>query len=426
MLTDKGVKAAGIGRHGDGGGLYLEVKQSSRGGERKAWLVRFQVSQKRRVIGLGSYPAVSLADARAKAAEVHALIDKGVDPFEARKAAERSGRPVPTFAEIAALVIDDAQARSTNAKVRYQWARHLGQAYCGALRAKPVNEITTLDIAKVLTPVWRTKPEVARKLYPAIRRVFDRARVILRDQHGIELSRNPADWSDLKALGFERPRHLSRGRQPSLPYAQMPEFMADLRSRAGTAARALEFLILTGVRTDAVLKATWEQIDLEQCVWMVPLSNLKDRAYRNEGFRVPLSARAVEIIREMGAGRMGEFVFPGQKPRQPLSNMALLTLLRRMNTGTPPRWVDSATGKPITAHGFRATLKTWADEAATFPHAVVEMALGHAVGNAVERAYRRSDLLEMRRKLVAAWATYCEPKSDLAVVRLPERRKTLA
>jgi hypothetical protein len=162
--------------------------------------LRFQVNKQRRVIGLGSYPAVSLADARAKAAAVHALIDKGIDPFEARKAAERSGRPVPTFAEIAARVIDDAQARSTNAKVRYQWARHLGPAYCGALLAKPVNEITTLDIAKVLTPVWRTKPEVARKLYPAIRRVFDRARVILRDQHGIELSRNPAEVCSVQTI----------------------------------------------------------------------------------------------------------------------------------------------------------------------------------------------------------------------------------
>ena len=422
MLTDKGVKAAGIGRHGDGGGLYLEVKPASRGGARKAWLLRFQVNKQRRVIGLGSYPAVGLADARAKAAEVHALIDKGIDPFDARKAAERSGRPVPTFADIAALVIDDAQVRSTNAKVRYQWARHLGPAYCGALLAKSVNEITTLDIAKVLSAVWRTKPEVARKLYPAIRRVFDRARVILRDQHGIELSRNPADWSDLKAMGFERPRLLSRGRQPSLPYAQIPEFIADLRSRAGTAARALEFLILTGVRTDAVLKTKWDQLDLEREVWTIPLSSLKDRAHRSEGFRVPLSAHALEIVRKMARSRIGDFVFPGQKRGQPLSNMALLTLLRRMNAGAAPRWTDRATGKPITAHGFRATLKTWADEIATVPHAVVEMALGHAVGNAVDRAYRRTDLLDMRRKLMDAWAAHCEPSGADDKV-MPLRRK---
>jgi integrase len=230
----------------------------------------------------------------------------------------------------------------------------------------------------------------------------------LRDQHGIELSRNPADWSDFKAMGFDRPRQLSRGRQPSLP--QIPEFIADLRSRAGTAARALEFLILTGVRTDAVLKAKWDQIDLERGLWTVPLSSLKDRAHRSEGFRVPLSVRAVEIVRERAQSRIGDFVFPGQKRGQPLSNMAMLTLLGRMNSPAP-RWVDTATGKLITAHGFRATLKTWADEVATFPHAVVEMALGHAVGNAVERAYRRTDLLEMRRALMDAWAAYCERSS---------------
>jgi integrase len=189
----------------------------------------------------------------------------------------------------------------------------------------------------------------------------------------------------------------------------MPEFMADLRSRDALAARALEFLILTGVRTDAVLKATWDQFDIEQVVWAVPLANLKDREHRTESFRVPLSARAVDIVRELAEARVSEFVFPGQKHGKPLSNMALLTLLDRMNSGDR-KWLDPASGTRVTAHGFRATLKTWADEAATFPHAVVEMALGHQVGNAVERAYRRTDLLEQRRGLMEAWARSCEPR----------------
>ena len=135
-------------------------------------------------------------------------------------------------------------------------------AYSGPLLDRPVNEITTLEVAAVLRPIWRTKPEVARKTYPAIRRVFDRARVILRDEHGVAINRNPAEWSDLKALGFEAPRQLSRGRHPSLPYDQMPEFVAELRSRNTVTATALDFLILTNVRTDAVLKATWDQFDL--------------------------------------------------------------------------------------------------------------------------------------------------------------------
>jgi integrase len=412
--TDRTVRAAKVDRHAIGGGLYLEVRDGRGGDKRRSWLFRYQMGGKRRAQGLGSYPEIGLADARQRAAEARASVAKGVDPVEARKAAQQAQKPVPTFGEIAALVIADAQAKSTNAKVRYQWERHLGAAYSGPLLARPVNEITSLDVAAVLRPIWRTKPEVARKVYPAIRRVFDRARVILRDGHSIEISRNPADWSDLKAQGFETPARLTRGRQSSLPYAQMPEFMADLRSRDALAARALEFLILTGVRTDAVLKATWNQFDIEQGVWTVPLANLKDREHRTESFRVPLSARALDIVRELAEARVSEFVFPGQKHEKPLSNMALLTLLDRMNSGDR-KWLDPARGKRITAHGFRATLKTWADEAATFPHAVVEMALGHQVGNAVERAYRRTDLIEQRRQLLNAWASACEPKAENVV-----------
>ena len=187
--------------------------------------------------------------------------------------------------------------------MKYQWERHLGQAYSGPLLDRPVHEITTIEVAAVLAPIWRTKPEVARKTYPAIRRVFDRARVILRDEHGIAMNRNPADWSDLKAFGFEAPRQLSRGRHPSLPYDQLPDFIADLRARDAVTATALEFLILTNVRTDAVLKATWDQFDLDSAVWTVPLSSLKDRDHRTEPFRVPLSPRAVEIVCEMEKAR---------------------------------------------------------------------------------------------------------------------------
>jgi integrase len=421
-LTDRAVKAAGVGRHGDGDGLYLEVRAASRGGNqvRKSWLYRFQMNGTRRAQGLGSYPEVSLADARQKATEARTSVAKGIDPIEARKAAEQGQKLIPTFGDIAVMVITDAQTKSTNAKVRYQWARHLGAAYSGPLLARPVNEITTVEVAAVLRPIWRTKPEVARKVYPAIRKVFDRARAILRDEHGVELNRNPADWSDLKAMGFEPPARLTRGRQPSLPYAQMPNFMVELRSRDAIAACALEFLILTEVRTDAVLKARWEQFDLDQTIWTVPLSNLKDRAHRSEGFRVPLSPRAVEIIRKMEAGRTGEFVFPGQKAGKPLSNMALLTLLKRLNSTRADKWLDPTTGKPITAHGFRATFKTWAEEAAIFPHVVVETALGHTVGNAVERAYRRTDLLEQRRGLAEAWARHCEPRDagDAKIIKL--------
>ena len=150
----------------------------------------------------------------------------------------------------------------------------------------------------------------------------------------------------------------------------------------------------------------------------MPLSSLKDRAHRSEAFRVPLSGRAVEIVHEMGEARVGDFVFPGRQSRQPLSRATILSFLKSMNDGDAPRWLDPVRGRSVSPHGFRASLKTWCEEASTFPHAVVEMALGHQVGNAVERAYRRTDLLEQRRKLMSAWSEYVEGSESANVVRL--------
>jgi hypothetical protein len=184
-LTERGVQTAKAGRHSDGDGLHLVVREAGR----KTWTLRYQVDGVRRDKGLGSYPAVSLKDARSKATADRALIAKGLDPIEEQRAAKKSDKPVPTFGDVAQIVVADAQSKSTNAKVRYQWERHLGEAYSGPLLARPVNEITTLEVAAVLRPVWRTKPEVARKLYPAIRRVFEHARILLRDEHGIDMPR---------------------------------------------------------------------------------------------------------------------------------------------------------------------------------------------------------------------------------------------
>ncbi len=412
-LTERGAQTAEPGRHSDGDGLYLVVSDAGR----KKWVLRYQVAGARKDKGLGAYPDVGLKDARTKAGEFRALIAKGVDPIEAERAAKKAAKPLPTFRDIAKLVIADAQAKSVNAKVRYQWGRHLGEDYCKDLLDRAVNEITTLEVVAVLRPVWRPKPEVARKLYPAIRRVFDRARVILRDEHGVAMPDNPARWDDLKAMGFEAPKELTRGRHPSLAYEEMSEFIKALREREAVAALALEFLILTNVRTDAVLKAKWPEFDLDKALWTVPLVNLKDREHRTEAFEVPLSPRAVEVLRAAQKIKTSDYVFPGQKAKAPLSNMALLTLLRRMNAkpegadeNARPRWADPVSGRPITAHGFRASFRTWAEEVATFPHAAIEHAMGHKVGGKVERAYNRTTLLDMRRKLMDAWAKYCEPR----------------
>lgn len=373
-------------------------------------MLRYQTNGLRRDMGLGAYPAVSLADARELAADARRTIARGGDPIAARRAFAKATRPAPTFGEVAAAVIEAAKAKSANSKVRYQWERHLGPAYCGPLLGRPVHEITTMDIVQVLRPVWTTKPEVARKLYPAIRRVFEHARIRLRDEHGIVMVENPAKWADLKALGFEAPPKLSRGHHPSLAYADLPAFMKALRAREGVAGRALEFLILTNVRTDAVLKCRWDEVDFEAAIWTVPLANLKDRKHRREGFRVPLSEAALNVLRPLWAARASTWIYPGQSSEKPLSNTALLMLIRRMTDAGEGPWTDPVSNRRITAHGFRATFRTWAEEATGFPHAVIEEAMGHQVGNSVERAYRRTDVIEQRRELMRSWSDQCARK----------------
>jgi integrase len=421
------VQTAGPGRHGDGEGLHLVVS----GTGRKKWVLRYQVAGVRKDKGLGAYSAVGLRDARDKSMEARKLVARGVDPIEADRVAKKAAKPIPTFSEIAKLVIEDAVSKSVSAKARHQWERYLGDAYCKKLLDRPVHEITAVDVAATLRLVWTAKPESARKLYPAIRRVFARARVILRDEHGIVMLENPARWDDLKAMGFQTPKELTKGNHPSLPHGLIPVFIAALRAREAMAALALELLILTNVRTNAVLQAKWPEFDLDKALWNVPLANLKDREHRKESFEVPLSPRAVEIVKEMEKARVSVYVFPGQRKGQPLSNMAFLTLLKRMNVApkgekpepdAKPRWHDPASARAITAHGFRATFKTWTEEVATFPHAAIEHAMGHKVGGKVERAYTRTTLLDMRRKLMDTWAAYCEPSSvDERVT--PLRRK---
>ena len=401
-LNDRTVKTKGEGRYDDGNGLRLVVAKSGK----RSWVLRFQKGGVRRDMGLGSYPSVGLADARKKAVRLRERASQGVDIIAERRAPKYS---LPTFREVAALVIADMQSKSSNEKVRYQAVRHLGPAYCKAILNRLVNEISTTDVAAMLRPVWREKPEVARKLYPAVRRVFDRARVILKADFGIVME-NPAAWVDLKAQGFEAPKALSRGSHPSLGYVRMAEFMAALRRRDAMAARVLELVILTNVRTDAALKAEWCEFDLEAGLWIVPLARLKDRKHRKEPFRVPLSTRAIELLRGLEQASVSNFVFPGTRGR-PLSNMAMLTLLRRMNAADGDAWKDDQSGRPIVVHGFRATFRTWAEEIANFPAAVVEDAMGHAVGSVAHRAYRRTDMIEARRGLMKAWAEWCEPKA---------------
>jgi integrase len=387
------------GYHADGDGLYLVVDAS---GARR-WALIYHSAGRRREMGLGR---MGLKEAREVAEEARRQVRKGIDPIAARRQGRAATNGIPTFETIAAEVITDAQARSTNDKVRYQWDLLLGPRYCGPILKKRVNEITSLEIEQVLRPVWRSKPETGRKLLVRLRRVFDYARVHLRDRHGIAMPGNPAAWQDLRDRGFERISKLTRGRQAALDYQAAPEFLSALRQRRGIAARALEVTLLTGLRTGEVIGARWSEIDLEKKIWVIPSDRLKDRKTRTEPHRVPLSPQVAAILKALP--RLGEYVFPGLEPGKPLSNMAMLGLLKDMNRDESgkPRWVDPKNGRSITPHGLRATFRTWGEDAG-FPPDLLEESLGHQVGTAVERAYRRTDSFDRRRPIMDTWTKFC-------------------
>ncbi|MPR11505.1 tyrosine-type recombinase/integrase [Microvirga tunisiensis] len=377
------------GRHSDGGGLYLNITASGA----RSWVFMWKRAGKRREMGLGSLRDVPLAKARCRAAIAREMLVEGIDPLAARD------RPkAMTFGEAADALIESMSGSWRNAKHRAQWTMTL-TVYCEPLRPKPVAEVGTEDVLKILQPLWATKPETASRLRGRIERVLDFARA-----RGQRAGENPARWrGHLDALLPKRTK-LTRGHHKAMPFDDVPAFMALLREREAVAALALEFAILTAARSGEVLGARWDEVNLDTGVWTVPAERMK----ASRAHRVPLSERAVEILRQMEQAQFSEFVFPGLKRNQPLSGMALEMVLRRMK-------VD------VTVHGFRSAFRDWAGERTHFPREIAEAALAHLVGDAVERAYRRGDALEKRRELMEAWASFCEPKAGGTVVPIGRR-----
>lgn len=404
-LTPRGILSLKPGRHADGGGLYLEIDEKLN----RKWIYRFTLNGRRRDMGLGVLKNTSLRDARQKLQEARQLVSRGIDPIEAQKASRRAGAAIPTFQVIAKQVIAEAKARTVSDKVEFQWDLHLGERYCKRLLSRPVNDIKTRDVLDVLNPVLKEKPETGRKLHRAIRKVFDHARVILRDQHGLELGQNPADLRDLKALGLIEAEKLRRGRHASLPFQQAPAFINELSKLKTVSALGLQFLIFTNVRTRSLLLAEWLEFDLKGRIWSIPRGHLKDGKHRDEGFRVPLSWQSVEVLLKLQELQHDKFVLPSQKRHQPCSNGIFLALIKRMNADDSP-WIDQKRKAKITAHGFRATFRTWSEEQTKHPWDVREECMGHSVGTSVERTYRSTDGLENRRALMQDWADFLTQK----------------
>jgi integrase len=383
------------GRYSDGGNLYIFITPN--GGKRWTFLYRF--AGKRREMGLGSAGphGVGLKEARDKAAEARRLVAAGVDPLEARAAEELAGRAVPTFGQFSDDYIKSHRPKFKNAKHASQWEMTLGDAYCRTIRPKPVNEIDTEAVLCVLKPIWTEIPETASRLRGRIENVLDAARAM-----GFRDGPNPAAWrGHLKTLLPARPK-LARGHHAALAYDAMPEFMAALRAREGLAARALELTILCASRSGEVLGARWDEIDIEKGLWIIPGARMKGGL----AHRVPLSGRALELLKSIPELDNNPHVFPGLKPGKPLSSMAMEMVLRRMGRDH------------VTVHGMRSSFRDWAAEKTSFPHHTCEHALAHRISDAAESAYRRGDELERRRSLMEAWATWCEPKSGGNVVAL--------
>ena len=387
----KKVEKPQPGMYADGGGLYLRVTPEGA----KNWVLRYMLDSRPRWMGLGPLSLYGLADARTRALDARRKRHEGIDPIEARRA-ERTRQRLDaakaiTFKQCAESYIASHGAGWRNEKHKYQWSATLNAYACPVIGALPVQAVDTPLLLKVLGPIWTTKPETASRVRQRIENILDFARVCsYRD------GENPARWrGHLDKLLPARSNVRQVEHLAALPYAELPAFLGNLRNREAIAARALEFLILTAARTGEVIGARWNEIDLLDKTWTVPAALMK--AHREH--RVPLSTRGLAILREMQTvlhrNDDNAYVFPGRKPSRPLSNMAFLMLLRRMD-------LDD-----LTVHGFRATFKTWASERTSFQNEIAEAALAHVIGDKVEQAYRRGDLFEKRRRLMQQWATFC-------------------
>jgi integrase len=307
------------------------------------------------------------------------MLAEGVNPKDARRPSEGV-----TFGLCADRFIEAMRPSWRNGKHRAQWEMTLRE-YAAALRRLPVDKITTDDVLSVLKPLWNEKPETASRLRGRIERVLDAAKA-----QGLRSGENPARWRGHLDQLLPKRQRLTRGHHAAMSYTDVPAFMEDLRAWQSTAARALEFAILTAGRSGEVLGVRWQEIDHDRAAWTVPANRMK----AGREHRVPLSRPALKVLnamREVG----GEFVFSGQKPGNPLSVMALEMVLRRMKI------------EGVTVHGFRSAFRDWAAERTNFPNEVCEAALAHVIENKAEAAYRRGDLFDKRRKLMEAWAMYC-------------------
>ncbi|MDX0966499.1 tyrosine-type recombinase/integrase [Sinorhizobium medicae] len=385
LLTVTEIKNSSKPKLRDGDGLWLHTSSA---GNRHFVFIYIRHGR-RREMGLGTYGTgtgqVSLAAARAKAEEIRAILGRGGDPFTEME--ERQERVKPTtFGQCADDLVDAMESQWRNEKHRAQWRMTLTE-YAKALRKMPVAEVTTDDVVRVLKPIWTTKAETASRLRGRIEKVLDHAKV-----RGLRTGENPARWKGHLDHILPKAGKLKRGHHAAMPYADVPAFMKKIREASGVGARALEFTVLTASRTGETMGARWAEFDFKENVWTVPAERMKG----GREHRVPLTDRVLAVLTEMQKRSVNDFVFPGSKANTPISNMTMSKVMKTYEADA------------FTVHGFRSAFRDWASEETDFQGEVAEAALAHITGDETERAYRRGDVLEKRRKLMEAWETYCE------------------
>ena len=374
------------GRWSVGGtdGLALQVTPSGA----RSWVLRVAAGGRQREMGLGSFPTVPLAEAREKARQHRALLQQGVDPIESRRAASSAAsaerQAQKTFSEVAAQYIAQHEKSWKNAKHQAQWAatlRTYAEPSIGKLLAR---DIRSAHVIAVLEPIWTTKTETATRVRSRIELVLDYATA-----RGYREGLNPARWKGNLDAALPNASKVAPVRHhAAVEVKEVASFIKRLRSQDGVGARALEFAVLTAARSGEVRGATWSEVDLKAALWTIPATRMKS----GREHRVPLSKPVIKLLRSLPADRSpGGFVFPGM--RGPLSDMSLTAVLRRM-------------GVSATAHGFRSTFRDWVSESTEHSGEVAEMALSHVIGDKVEAAYRRGDLLEKRIALMTDWASF--------------------
>lgn len=392
-LTPGSINTLRAGLHLDGGGLYLRVDASGS----KRWVYIFQWRGRRKEMGLGSLVSVPLAVARKAAAAARQLVAAGLNPIEERRASQSGGL---TFGEFADQYVTDQEPSWKSAKHVSQW-RYSVERDARLLRSIPIADVSTEDVLRVLKPIWLTKPETAKRCQGRIERILDAAKA-----RKLRIGENPAAWKGHLQMMLSKPKKLTRGHLPAMEVKRLPEFMAKIRELPGSAARALEFTVLTAGRTSEVLGAKWSEIDFDTALWTVPGSRMKT----GKEHRVPLSSDALSVLRKVQAETElltgssvgdGDFIFVRRPSNDRLSNMAMNMLMRRQK-------LDE-----LTVHGFRSTFRDWIGEHTTFAEELGEMCLSHKVGSAVARAYRRGDALERRREVMERWAAVSAGREKL-------------